>query len=168
MNQTLQPPQACAPVLAAIEADPLDPGPEAQAHLRTCRACAEARICYLAQEENPEVLAPAGYFERLPERILRKLPARPPLHRRFGPLAWTAAATVLMAVGVGAFFAGRANRTPLVEATLPRPQDTAEVPASDTPFHDREEDAAQIQALSPDEMKALLKHLDQPAPTSTR
>lgn len=161
-------PEACLAALAAVEADPLVPGSEAEAHLRACRACAEARILSLALEETPECLVPAGYHDRLPDRILRKLPLRSPLHRRLGPLAWAAAAAVLMAVGAGAFLAGRANRTPYVEATLPRPAEPAEVPASDTPFHDREEEAAQIQTLSPDEMKALLKRLDSPASTAPR
>jgi hypothetical protein len=39
------------------------------------------------------------------------------------------------------------------------------VSVSDTPFHDREEDAAQIQTLNPEEMRALLKHLDAPPPS---
>lgn len=168
MNRTLPLPEACARPLAAVEADPLDPGPAAEAHLRTCRSCAETRTGYLALEEAPDAIAPAGYFERLPDRILRKLPVRAPLHRRLGPLAWTAAATVLLAVGSGAFFAGRANRTPLVEATLPKSQEAMEIPVADTPFHDREEDASQVQALSPEEMQALLKRLDQPTPTSAR
>lgn len=169
MSQPLPMPDACAPTLAAIQTDPLDPGPEAEMHLRICRACAEARVAYLAQEEVPEPLAPAGYHDRLPDRILRKLPARPRLQHRLGPLAWAAAAALLMAVGAGAFWAGRANRTPLVEATLPRPAETVEsnVSLSDTPFHDGEEDAAQVQALTPEEMKALLKRLD-PPPTTPR
>jgi hypothetical protein len=169
MNLELLPlPEACATALAAIQADPLEPGAEVEAHLKICRACAETRVFYLAQEESPEVLAPAGYFDHLPDRVLRKLPARTALHRRMGPLAWVAAAAVLMAVGAGAFLAGRANRTPYVEATLPRPAETLEISVPDTPFHDREEEAAQVQALSPDEMKALLKRLDPPAPTSPR
>ena len=161
-------PDACTAALAAVEADPLDPGPQAEAHLNTCRACSEARVLFLAQEESPGALAPVGYFDRLPGRILRKLPARPSLHHRMGPLAWTAAAAVLMAVGAGAFLAGRANRPPYIEATLPRQPEASELLPADTPFHDREEDAAQVQALSPDEMKALLKRLDPPAPTSPR
>jgi hypothetical protein len=130
--------------------------------MQSCRACSEARVAYLAQEEVPEALAPAGYFERLPGRVLRKLPGRPALHQRLRPAAWAAAAVLLMTVGAGAFWAGRANRTPLVEATLPRSAEPTEptINDSDLPFHDREEDAAQIQALSPEEMKALLKQLD--------
>ena len=130
-----------------------------------CRACSEARVSYLAQEEAPEVLAPTGYFDRLPGRVLRKLPLRTGLHRQLRPLTWAAAAALLMAVGAGAFWAGRANRTPLVEATLPRQPDVMEstVSVADTPFHDREEDAAaQIQTLTPEEMTALLKRLNAP------
>ena len=159
-------PETCAAALTAIEAGPLDPGPAAEAHMKACTACSETRVFFLAQEDSPEALAPAGYFDHLPGRILRKLPARPALHHRMGLLGWTAAAAVLMAVGTGAFLAGRANRTPYVEATLPRQPDMLEVSTSDTPFHNHEEEAAQIQALSPEEMKALLKRLDgAPAPT---
>lgn len=159
-------PEACVAALSAIETSPLDPGAAVEAHMKTCTACAEARIQFLALEDSPDVLAPAGYFERLPGRILRKLPSRPALHHRLGPLAWAAAAGLLMAVGAGAFLAGRANRTPYVEANLPRQPDILEVSTTDTPFHDGEEEAAQVQALSPEEMKALLKRLDAaPAPT---
>jgi hypothetical protein len=166
MTQPLPIPEACTHALEAIQADPLEPGAEAEAHLRTCRACSEARVAFLAQEEAPEVLAPAGYFERLPDRVQRKLPARPRLLHRVRPLAWAAAAALLMAVGAGAFWAGRANRTPLVEATLPhQPEVTATtLSVSDTPFHDREEEAAQVQTLTPEEMKALLNRLDAPQP----
>lgn len=164
MTEPLLPPPAdCILALEAIQADPLDLPPQAEAHVTACRACAEARVLYLALEEPPEALAPTGYHDRLPERVLRKLPTRPlPLRRRIPPLGWAAAAALLMAVGAGAFWAGRANRTPLVEATLPR-QPEIQDPAltlSDTPFHDREEDAAQVQSLTPEEMRALLKRLE--------
>lgn len=156
-------PEPCTRTLAAIEADPLEPGRDAELHMRTCTACAEARVIYLAQEDTPEVLAPAGYFDRLPARVVGKLPTRrmPVHHAR--KLYWAAAAALLMAVGAGAFWAGRANRTPLVEATLPKPADTLEVMVPEAPFHDRDEEAAQLQALSPEEMKALLDRLDHPS-----
>jgi hypothetical protein len=158
-------PDACARTLESVLVEPLDPGATAEAHLKACAACAEARVAYLAQEEVPEALAPARYFDRLPDRVLRKLPARRPLDHHLHPLVWATAAALFMAVGTGAFWAGRANRVPYVEATLPRHPEILEstVPASDTPFHDQEEDAAQIRTLSPDEMKALLKHLDSPS-----
>lgn len=159
-------PATCALALEAILADPLEPGADAEAHMQICRACSEARVAFLAQEEAPDPLVPAGYYDRLPERVLRKLPARPGLRHRARPLAWTAAAAVLMAVGAGAFWAGRANRTPYVEATV-RPAEAVEtsLAVTDTPFHDGEEDASQIQALTPEEMKALLKKLDTPPST---
>lgn len=163
--EPLSAPEACLAALAAIGADPLEPGSEAEAHLRTCPACTEARIHFLAQEEVPEVLAPAGYFDHLPGRLLGKLPARPVLRLRMGTLAWAAAAALLMAVGAGAFLAGRANRTPYIEARQP---DALEVLPSDTPFHSREEDASQVQALTPEEMQTLLRRLDPPAPASPR
>lgn len=162
-RDALPPSESCMKTLAAIEADPLDPGRDAELHMKTCTACAEARVIYLAQEDAPEVLVPAGYFDRLPARVVGKLPARrTPVHhaRR---LYWAAAAALLMAVGAGAFWAGRANRTPLVEATMPKPADTLEVMVPEAPFRDRDEEAAQLQALSPEEMKALLERLDHPS-----
>jgi hypothetical protein len=148
--------------MEAVLVDPLEPGTEAEAHMRTCPACSEARVAYLAQEDCPEVLAPAGYFDRLPDRVLRKLPVRRPLHNRMLPFTWIAAAALLMAVGTGAFWAGRANRTPFVEATRQPEVIETSTTLSDTPFHDPEEDAVQIQALTPEEMQALLKHLKAP------
>lgn len=166
MSEVLRPlPEACSRTLDAVLREPLDPGIEAESHMKSCRACSEARVAYLAQEDAPEVLAPAGYHDRLPGRVLRKLPARPGLRHRMRPLAWAAAAALLMAVGAGAFWAGRANRTPYVEATLPRQPEGLDISLPDTPFHDREEDAAQVQSLTPEEMKALLKQLDPPPPS---
>jgi hypothetical protein len=160
-------PEACSFALARIEADPLTPGPEVESHLRQCRACAEARVAYLAQEPAPEVLAPAGYFERLPDRLLRKLPARPRPFSHLKGATWAAAAALLMAVGAGAFWAGRANRTPYVEASLPKAP-VVEPALADAPFQDADGEAAQVQALSPAEMKALLKRLDTPAAADRR
>ncbi len=164
MTQAPPIPESCSLAMEAVLVDPLRPGREAEAHMRICRACSEARVAYLAQEDCPEVLAPAGYFDRLPDRVLRKLPVRRPLHQQVRPFTWVAAAALLVAVGGGAFWAGRANRTPFVEATLPRQSDVIEtsVTLSDAPFHDPEEDAVQVQALTPEEMRALLKHLEAP------
>ncbi len=153
-------PEPCTRTLAAVEADPLEPGRDAELHMKTCTACAEARVIYLAQEDAPDVLVPAGYFDRLPARVVGKLPVRRSLAHHARALYWAAAAALLMAVGAGAFWAGRANRTPLVEATLPKPADTVEIMVPEAPFRDRDEDAAQIQALTPEEMKALLERLD--------
>ena len=159
MTQPLPIPPACAPTMEAVLVDPLDPGPEAETHLKICKACAEVRVAYLAQEESPEALAPAGYLERLPDRILRKLPARPRLHRRLGFFTWAAAAALLMAVGAGAFWAGRANRTPLVEATLPRTPSEIQEVQPEIPFLDPEDAVSQLTALSQQDADAVLQAL---------
>jgi len=167
MTQPPTLPETCSLTMTAVLVDPLEPGSEAEAHLHTCLPCFEARVAYLAQEDCPAALAPLGYFDRLPDRILRKLPARLASPHRIRPFTWVAAAALLLAVGASAFWVGRANRTPLVEAALPRQTEAIDtsVALADTPFHDGEEEAAQIQALTPEEMKAFLRDLN--APTSS-
>lgn len=150
---------ACEAALKALEADPLEPGAEAEAHLRTCAACREAQVMLLAQEEAPLPLVPAGYFERLPGRVVGKLQAPKPA-RRPG-LWWMAAAAVLsVAVGTGAFLAGRANRTPLVEAEA-RP---VEPPPVAAPFHDSQDELGKLQNMKPEEVQELLRQLQTEAP----
>lgn len=167
MTQLLPMPEACTRAMEAVLLEPLQPGAEAEAHMQVCRACSEARVAYLAQEEAPEALAPTGYFERLPDRILRKLPARPGLRLRMRPLAWAAAAALLMAVGAGAFWAGRANRTPLVEARVQTASQEAQDGLPDTPFQDAEDAVAMLKALPPEEAEAILRALAaQPAQPS--
>lgn len=152
-------PETCRAALAAIEADPLAPGPEALAHLRACPACAEARIHWLAQAEAPQALAPAGYFEQLPGRVARKL-APPQAPRRW---PWIAAALLLM-TGVGAtgFMLGRAQRAPLVEAALPA-QEAQEL-VLEAPFLEGEDPVGQLSSLSRSEAHAVLNRMDRPKP----
>lgn len=157
-------PEACARALAAMEAGPLEPGLEAEAHLRTCAACAEARVLLLAQEDEALPLAPAGYFETLPARIARKLPAAK-ARRPLPGWVWAAAAGILMAAGVGGYLAGRA--TPAPPVLQPMAQQTlqpADLAGQDRalPFHDRDEDMAELGGLSPSEMKQLISSLDTP------
>ncbi|HXC16832.1 MAG TPA: hypothetical protein VNV60_05265 [Holophagaceae bacterium] len=165
MNEEMVPlPEACARALAAVEADPLELGPEAEAHLRTCAACAEARVLLLAQEDEALPLAPAGYFEHLPARIIRKLPAAK-ARRPLPGWVWAAAAGILMAAGVGGYLAGRA--TPAPPVLQPMAQQTVQ-PADLTgqdralPFRDRDDDLAELGGLSPSEMKDLVSSLDKP------
>lgn len=163
MTQPLPLPEPCSLALAAVLVDPLQPGAEAEAHLGACLACSEARVAYLAQEDFPTVLAPAGYFDRLPDRVLRKLPSRRVLHPRLRSFTWAAAAALLVAVGAGAFWIGHANRTPFVEATLPRiSPEIQELP--DAPFQDHDETAnedavTQLTALSEDDAVAVMRDL---------
>jgi len=150
---------SCPEVLALIEADPLNLPAGAEAHARSCPACSEARVAWLAMEDADPALAPAGYFDHLPGRVLRKLPGRPSLGSRRS-LLWGLAAAMLVAVGAGGFYLGRVNRQPLVEATLqPAPQ---ELPSTlpDAPFVEGDDVMTQLKALSPEEAKALMDRLD--------
>ena len=154
-------PDACLQALAEIEADPLALGPAAEAHVRVCRACAETRVAWLAQAEAVAV-APPGYFEQLPGRILSKLPTR---SRRRPHLAlWALAAALMLAMGVGGYLAGRVNRAPMVEATLVQP--APELPATlpDTPFQEAEDDYAQLPSLSPEEAHRLVERVQAATP----
>ncbi|HTL99155.1 MAG TPA: hypothetical protein VL181_10165 [Holophagaceae bacterium] len=161
-------PEACAAVLAALEADPLDPGAAAEAHLRACAACAEARVMLLAQEDAPLPLAPAGYFEALPARIGRKLPAAK-APRRLPAWLWAAAAAVIMAAGVGGYLAGRTTPAPPVLQPMAQQTAPADLASQERalPFHDRDEDTAEIGGLDPAEMKELVSTLDA-SPSKTR
>ena len=154
-------PEPCRAALAAIEADPLALTGAVLDHLGACPACAEARVHWLATFDAPVALAPAGYFDHLPARILGKLPAPRSAARPWGFLA-AAAAVLLLATAGGAFWAGKLNQSPLVEASLPKaPSDTRETPV-DAPFQEKDEILEPLQNLSPEEASALLKSLDHP------
>lgn len=159
MSGLLPVPEACQLALAAIEADPLTLPAEIQAHLRACPACREARVQWLAQEDTPAVLVPAGYFERLPQRVLRKLPARRPRHRA---ILWLAAAGLALALGVGGYLVGRVQQTPLVEASLPRTSPEAGELIPDMPFEEDADPLSQLSDLSPQDTEAVFQRLDAP------
>jgi hypothetical protein len=147
----------CAETLALIQADPLELPAAAVAHTRICPACAEARVAWLAQEQPGPALAPAGYFERLPDRVLAKLPParrswRPGL--RLGSLA----AGLFLAIGLGGFWLGRSPGPALTEAALPSLAEAAEA-LPETPFQTGDDDLAQLPALNPDEAQAILERL---------
>ena len=153
-------PEACRQALAEIEADPLGLSPSAEAHVRACLACAEARVAWLAQEEVAAAQAPPGYFEHLPARILSKLPTTRRLRRPHLAI-WALAATLLAAVGVGGYLAGRANRAPLVEATLAQPVQETHETLPDTPFQEGDEDYAQLPNLSPEQTRMVIQRVSQ-------
>jgi hypothetical protein len=162
MSERLHPvPETCQQALAAIEADPLDLPLEVQGHLRNCAHCSEARVQWLAQEEFPSVLVPADYFERLPERVMRKLPSRRRMGLHRHPWLWLAAAGLALALGVGGYLAGRVQQSPVLEAS--RPLDAAEILA-DTPFHESDDVMSQFSNLSPEDAEAVLKRLDASQP----
>lgn len=149
----------CERALAAVQEDPLDLPAEVEAHLTTCSACREARIVLLAQEEASLPLAPAGYFERLPGRILGKLPARRPV-RSLRPWMLGAAAALLLTVSGISFFAGRANRATPVAKVEAAPAVDPKAIQGTLPFQDSQEDLGRLKELNADEMKALIEHLE--------
>jgi hypothetical protein len=170
MTEPLNLPESCTRALEAILADPLEPGASVENHVRGCLTCREARVAFLAQEEIVPVLSPMGYFERLPDRILGKLPT-PPQRTYHRHLYWGAAAALLLAVGGTTFWAGRANRVPLVEASLPRTATEIQevLPLADTPFQDNDDAVAQLTALSQEDADAVLRALSHdPAPTPAK
>lgn len=158
MTEPLLLPESCRRTLDSLQVDPLALSPSLGDHLRACPACREARVLLLAQEEPTDSLAPAAYFARLPDRILRKLPGRRRAFR-LHPLGWAAAAVLLMAVGAGAFWAGRANRTPLVEAELNRAPAEIQEWVPEFPFDDSEDALTKLRALPPEEAETVLRTL---------
>jgi hypothetical protein len=159
-ERLLTTPEPCRQALVAIEADPLNLPSDVQAHLRGCVACTETRVQWLAQEDVPAVMAPAGYFERLPDRVLRKLPARRLSALRNHPWLWLAAAGLALTLGAGGFLAGRVQRTPVVEASLAKPALDATELISDTPFKETDDVMSQFSTLNPQEAEAVLKRLE--------
>ncbi len=162
MSELILPP-ACEAAMMALELDALEPGAEAEAHLRACAACREAQVLLLAQEEAPLPLVQAGYFERLPARVIGKLQTR---KTGFRPGTWwmAAAAVLALAVGTGAFMAGRANRTPVVEAEA-RPVEPP--PHIEAPFTDSQDELGKLQNMKPEEVRDLLNQLQTDPPKGT-
>lgn len=155
-------PEACQRALEAVEADPLSLSAEVQAHLDACPACAEARVHWLAQQDFSPVLAPAGYFDQLPGRMLRKLPSRRPRALRHQPWLWAAAAGLALAVGLAGYMAGRIQQPPLVEASMDPSLSSESMELSvEAPFGEEEEDVmSQFSNLSPSEAEAVLRQLE--------
>lgn len=151
-------PEECMRTLEAIQADPLDLKAEAETHLRVCPACREARIQWLAMEDAETPLTPAGYFDTLPDRVMRKLPGRPLKRLRTQPLLWAAAAALMVATGLGGYWAGRITpQTPTVAAAIPDTEVLETLP--EAPFQDSEDPINQLGNLSPEESQTVLKKL---------
>jgi len=151
---------SCQQALNAIEAGPLDLPEDVLAHLDTCAACREARVLWLAQEEAPPPLAPSGYFERLPQRVLRKLPSRRTNGTLHHPVLWLAAAGLALALGVGGYLAGRVQNAPVVEATLAKPPTDLNELMPESPFEEDEDPISQLSELSPEDAELVLQRLE--------
>ncbi len=141
----------------AIEADPLNLPGEVADWVRQSPTLSELRVHWLALQDEPpdHPLAPAGYFRDLPGRVLRKLPARQVVRHRFHPALWAAAAALMLAIGTGGFWAGKANRAPLVEAQVQDSDPAKDLPVADAPFQEKDDVMVQIQNLSPEEIQRI-------------
>lgn len=157
MSTPILTPEQFEQAAQAIEADPLNLPADVAALVSQSPALSELRVHWLALEDASGVtpLAPAGYFQALPGRVLRKLPARPATRHRFHPALWAAAAALMLTIGVGGFWAGKANRTPLVEAKTQELEPAKDIPLADAPFQENDDVMVQIQNLSPEEIQRI-------------
>jgi hypothetical protein len=75
------------------------------------------------------------------------------------------AAALLLAVASGGYWAGRANRTPMVEAALvPAVVETRDA-LPDIPFQEGEDDYAQLPNLSPEQARMVIERVSRQDPT---
>jgi hypothetical protein len=150
-------PEQLEQAMQAIEADPLNLPPDIAELVRQSPALSELRVHWLALDDPHQnaFMAPAGYFQALPGRVLRKLPIKAAAGRRSHPALWAAAAALMLAIGTGGFWAGKANRAPLVEARTQESEPAKELPVADAPFQENDDVMVQIQNLSPEEIQRI-------------
>ncbi len=150
-------PEQLEKAMQAIEADPLNLPTDVAALVRLSPALSEMRVHWLALEDPvaTNVTAPTGYFQALPGRVVRKLPIKLAVRHRFHPALWAAAAAIMLAIGMGGFWAGKANRMPLVEAKVQESEPTKDLPVADAPFQESDDVMVQIQNLSPEEIQRI-------------
>jgi hypothetical protein len=155
-------PQGCQNTLAAIELDPLNLPHEALKHITTCPKCFEARVMWLAQEDFEAPIAPTGYFDKLPGRILQKMPATSASPWFRVPLL-ASAASILFFAGLSGYWYGRqANHTTIVlEAVVP-PRDAQDPFLQDLTSFSSIELFSQAPNLTQDEIRELMKDLQKP------
>ena len=68
---------------------------------------------------------------------------------------WAAVAALMLATGVGGFWAGKANRSPLVEAKAQESEPSKDLQMADAPFQESDDVMVQIQNLSPEEIQSI-------------
>jgi hypothetical protein len=157
MSPETMTPEQLEKAIQAIEADPLNLPADVAAWVRQNPALSELRVHWLALEDPCETpaAAPAGYFQALSGRVLRKLPTKTATPRPFHPALWAAAAALMLAIGTGGFWAGKANRTPFVEAKVQDSEPARDLPLSEAPFQESDDEMIQIQNLSPEEIQRI-------------
>ena len=112
---------------------------------------------WLAQEEAPVPLAPAGYFEQLPRRILRKLPSGRAKGSRH-TILWLAAAGLAWPWASAAIWRAGSSGPPWWKPAW-RPRDPVEL-VPDAPFDEGEDVLSQLSELSPEDAEAVLQRLE--------
>lgn len=156
MSTSTLTPEQFEKAVQAIEADPLNLTADVAVLVRQSHALSELRVHWLALEDpDTSIMAPPGYFQALPGRVLRKLPIKMVARQRAHPALWAAAAVLMLAMGAGGFWAGKANRTPLVEAKASESEPAKELPVADAPFQESDDVMVQIQNLSPEEIQRI-------------
>nr|WP_320131582.1 hypothetical protein [uncultured Holophaga sp.] len=151
-------PETCQRTLEAIQADPLELSSALEEHCAQCPSCQEARVQWLAMEDAPSPLVPASYYEALPDRILRKLPARTARRFRGRPLLVAAAALLVLAAGVGGYWAGRTTpQAAPATAALPDTEVIEALPVA--PFEESDDPLAQVGNLSSQEAATVARKL---------
>ena len=150
-------PEQLEKAIQAIEADPLNLPAGVADLVRQSPPLSELRVHWLALQDTPaaSATAPAGYFQALPGRVLRKLPIKLAVRHHAHPALWAAAAALMLAIGAGGFWAGKANRTPLVEAKAQELEPAKELLVADAPFQENDDVLVQIQNLSPKELQRI-------------
>jgi hypothetical protein len=155
------PPQSCQDALLAIEADPLNLSPDILDHVSVCPMCSEVRVMWLAQEDFDAAAAPAGYFQRLPSRVLQKMPLPSSRLSLKIPILASAASLMLIASAGGFWFGRQTQPTTVVfEAVMP-PRDMQDYFQDPSSFSSLEL-FSQIPDLTPEETAALMTDLKKP------
>jgi len=152
-------PLGCQEALRAIELDPLNLPIEALQHVSACAKCSEARVLWLAQEDFGTQMTPAEYFDKLPSRILQKLPIaqKTPLYRL--PLL-VSAATLLLFAGLSGYWYGRQSQfSPIILEAIVPPKDMRDPFINDPTSFSSIELFSQVHDLTQEEAQTLMKDL---------
>ena len=155
-------PDECQTALDAIERDALHLPLDALKHVSMCQMCSEARVMWLAQEDFDHCLAQSGYFEKLPGRILQKLPAGRAKHWMRPPLLISAASLLLLAGFSGYWFGRQSHQhTVILEAMIP-PKGIQDHFLNDPTSFSSIEIFSQVPNLTDEETLDLMTNLKKP------
>ncbi|MCL1908800.1 MAG: hypothetical protein FWG12_05470 [Holophagaceae bacterium] len=151
---------SCHAALQAIERSPLDLDSGSLKHISQCPMCSEARVMFLAQDDFDPCLAPAGYFDKLPSRVLQKLPVAP-VRFRLRTMLLISAASMFFLTGLGGYWYGRQSHlsTIVLEAVIPIPKDLQDPFFQDYTSFTSIELFSQVESMTPEETQKLMEGL---------